>query len=226
MGRYGQFHWDGFAWLLAVAGALCGAAVVFVLDSSQDDLISERGELLLVVVLGCVLAFAGWAAYRTQRFAYGLPVFLALCLVGGGGSYAWASQAGLRNLDCASAIHVSGHPDPGDVGVVACYVKAESSGNLSALQATVDPELTVTKADLDQGVHARAGLPTVRFVSNQLDGFHDIVDISWADGHRVQLVLDLPDPTRLVWRVELGTLSSQPANSPGPARPAPAPTTR
>jgi hypothetical protein len=225
-GRYGQFHWDGFAWLLASAGALCGAAVVFVLDSSQDDLLGARGELLLIVVLGCVLAFAGWAAYRTRRLGYGLPVFLVLCLVGGGGSYAWASQAGLRNLDCSSAIHVSGHPDPGGAGLMACYVRAENSGSLSALQTTVDPSLTATKADLDQGVHARTGVPTVRFVDNELDGFDNIVDIRWADGHRTQLLLDLPDATRLVWRIELGTSSSRPANSPSRARPEPTSTTR
>jgi hypothetical protein len=225
-GRHRQFHWDGFAWLVATVGALGGAGVVLVLDSSQDDLISARGELLLILVLGCVLAVAGWAAYRTQRFAYGLPVFLALCLVGGGGSYAWASQSGLRDMVCFATIHVSGHPDPGDVGLVACYVRAETRGSLSALQATVDPDLTATTADLGQGVHARAGVPSVRFASNHLDGFHDMVIIRWADGHHIQLVLDLPDPTRLVWRIELGTSSSQPASPPISARPAPAPTHR
>jgi hypothetical protein len=114
---------------------------------------------------------------------------------------------------CSWPLRVRGHPEGGQAGLVRCYLRslaANSAAGLLAVADTANTPVRITKASFAHAPDARSGLATATFTPNQIASDISDVTITFADGGRESLEIDLANPNSgRSWRLVIGSPTGQ-----------------
>jgi hypothetical protein len=146
-------------------------------------------------------------------------IAVVLVLLAAGGYLVWRETSGglpTSVPSCSWPLRVRGPGTEEQAGLVRCYLRAlarHDAAGLLAVADTANTPVKITRADFTHSADAAAGTATAVFTPNPNDSADVEVAISFADGAREGVSMDLANPaSEHSWRLAIGT----PVGSPGP----------
>lgn len=114
---------------------------------------------------------------------------------------------------CSWPLRVRGHPEDGQAGLVRCYLRslaANSAQGLLAVADTANTPVRISKASFAHAPDARSGLAAATFTPSQIASDISHVTITFADGAKESLEIDLANPNSgTSWRLVIGSPTGQ-----------------
>jgi hypothetical protein len=160
-----------------------------------------------------------WWGHRAAWFAAGCG---ALVLAAGGylvAAVASSSDGPTSVPSCSWPLRVRGPATTEQAGLVRCYLRALATHDQNGMLDVADTSepVTITGAAFVHAADAQTGTATALFRPNDSDSAYFDVIVTFADGARADLSMELVNPASVhSWRMEIGTYPPDPS-APEPA---------